>query len=322
MGYLVPCRLRPPAAYENVQVTSPQARPLAPSALSLGAAPAAFVLIWSTGFIVARYGMPYAPPLKFLAMRFAISTACFLIWAVVARARWPRGRAQWLHLCVVGMLMNALYLSGVWSAVKAGMGAGLTALIVGLQPVLTAVWVSSRGTRLHGRQWFGLGLGLAGLLLVVWQKLGVGEVNGLTLAYTIGALLAITLGTLYQKRFVEPCDVRTANFIQLGAAFVVTLPFSLLENEAFQWVSPNGAVNAELIGAMGWSVLGLTLGGSSLLYLMIQRGAATSVTSLFYLVPATTSLLAWLLFSEPLTTFVLAGLALSAAGVFLAVSRR
>ncbi|MEM5274410.1 DMT family transporter [Cupriavidus taiwanensis] len=303
-------------------MTSPQARPVAPTALSLAVAPAGFVLIWSTGFIVARFGMPYAPPLKFLALRYALSAISFLIWAIAARVHWPRSRAQWMHLCVVGIMMNVLYLGGVWSAVKAGMGAGLTALIVGLQPALTAAWVSSRGTPLHRRQWLGLGLGLAGLLLVVWQKLGVGEISAFTLACTIGALLAITLGTLYQKRFVEACDVRSANFVQLCAAFVVTLPFSLFEPEGFQWTLPNGAVNAELVGAMGWSVFGLTLGGSSLLYLMIQRGAATSVTSLFYLVPATTSVLAWLLFSEPLTPCVLAGLALSAAGVCLAVTRR
>ncbi len=265
--------------------------------------------------------MPYAPPLKFLALRYALSTGCFLVWAVVMRVAWPRERQQWLHLCVVGVLMHGLYLGGVWSAVKAGMGAGLAALIVGLQPVLTALWMSSRGARISGQQWAGLALGLVGLVLVVWQKIGVGEVNRFTLGSTIIALLGITLGTLYQKRFVKPCDVRSASTIQLAAALALTLPLALLEHEPFQWWVANGRLNGELVGAVGWSVFGITLGASSLLYLMIQRGAATSVTSLFYLVPATTALFAWILFSEPLSTSVLAGLALSAVGVVLAVKR-
>lgn len=286
------------------------------------AMPAVFVLIWATGFIVARYGMPHAPPMKFLALRYALSVSCFLLWAFAARAAWPRTRVQWGHLAVTGLLMHAGYLGGVWAAVKAGMGAGLAALLVGLQPVLTAIWVSSRGGEVAGRQWAGLGLGLAGLLLVVWQKLGFGEVHPLNLAFALVALLAITAGTLYQKRFVAPCDVRTANLVQLAAALAVTLPLALLETEAMRWTTAAGTLNWELAGAMGWSVLGLTLGGSSLLYLLIQKGAATAVTSLMYLVPPTTALMAWLLFGEPITVLIVAGVALTAAGVALVVRPR
>ncbi|TFZ09037.1 DMT family transporter [Ramlibacter humi] len=280
--------------------------------------PAVFVLIWSTGFIVARYGMPHSPPMKFLAMRYALSVACFLAWAAAARAAWPRSRAQWGHLAVTGVLMHAGYLGGVWAAVKDGMGAGLTALLVGLQPVLTAFWVSGRGGEVGKRQWAGLSLGLAGLVLVVWQKLGMGEVHARNLMFALVALLAITAGTLYQKRFVQPCDVRTANLVQLSAALLVTLPVALLEPEAMHWVTEAG-VNTELIGAMAWSVLGLTLGGSSLLYLLIQRGAATTVTSLMYLVPPSTALMAWALFGEPITAAIVAGVALTAIGVSLVV---
>jgi len=282
------------------------------------AMPAIFVLIWATGFIVARYGMPHAPPMKFLAVRYVLSVLCFLAWALVARAAWPRDRTQLLHLAVTGIFMHAGYLGGVWAAVKAGMGAGLAALLVGLQPVLTAIWVSTQGGRVGSRQWAGLALGLAGLLLVVWQKLGLGEVSGLNLSFAIVALLCITAGTLYQKRFVAPCDVRTANLVQLAAAFVVTLPLALLETEAMRW-TVNGVVNAQLAGAVAWSVFGLTLGGSSLLYLLIQRGAATTVTSLMYLVPPTTAVMAWVLFGEPITTAIVAGVALTAAGVSLVV---
>jgi drug/metabolite transporter (DMT)-like permease len=156
-------------------------------------------------------------------------------------------------------------------------------------------------------------------VLVVWQKLGYGEVHPVNVAYAVIALFSITAGTLYQKRFVQPCDVRTANLVQLAAAFAVTLPLALLEAESMQWFRPDGALNAELAGALAWSVLGMTLGGSSLLYLLIQRGAATTVTSLMYLVPPTTALMAWILFHEPITALIVGGMALTAAGVSLVV---
>ncbi|HET8747489.1 MAG TPA: DMT family transporter [Ramlibacter sp.] len=285
----------------------------------LRAMPAVFVVIWSTGFIVARYAMPHAPPLKFLSLRYACSVAVFLLWALATRAAWPRGRAQFGHLAVAGILMHAGYLGGVWAAVKTGMGAGLSALLVGLQPVLTAIWISARGGEVRARQWAGLALGLLGLVLVVWQKLGYGEVSPLNFTYAVIALFAITAGTLYQKRFVAPCDVRTANLVQLAAAFGVTLPLALLEGESMRWVLPGGALNGELAGALAWSVLGMTLGGSSLLYLLIQRGAATTVSSLMYLVPPTTALMAWVLFDEPITALIVAGMALAAVGVSLVV---
>ncbi len=286
----------------------------------LRAMPLVFVLIWSTGFIVARYGMPHAPPLSFLAWRYVLSILCFLPWILLARVAWPATRTQWLHLGVTGMLMHAGYLGGVWAAVKAGMGSGLVALIVGLQPVLTAIWLSSRGSSVTRRQWLGLALGFAGLTLVVARKFGAGgEADLLNMTLAVLALLSITIGTLYQKHFVAPCDVRSANAVQLLAALVVTLPLALFETEAVRWVDAQGAVNWELAGAMAWSVLGLTLGGSSLLYLLIQRGAATSVTSLLYLVPPTTALMAWALFAEPITLTTLVGTALTALGVSLVV---
>jgi drug/metabolite transporter (DMT)-like permease len=276
--------------------------------------PAVFVLIWSTGFVVARYGMPHAPPMSFLAWRYALSIAAFGAWIAFSRPAWPRTPSQWLHLSVTGVLIHAGYLGGVWAAVKAGISAGTVALIVGLQPLLTALWVSAAGTehRIAARQWGGLLLGLAGLALVVWRKLGLGEVTAWNLALSLGALVSITLGTLYQKRFVQPCDVRTANTVQLMAAFAVTLPLAALEQESIR-------MHPEFVGAMAWSVLVLTLGGSSLLYLLIQRGAATRVTSLLYLVPPCTAVLAWALFGEELTGQVLVGLALTAIGVGLVV---
>jgi drug/metabolite transporter (DMT)-like permease len=275
----------------------------------LRAMPIVFVLIWSTGFIVARYGMPLSPPFKFLATRFALSIACFLLWIYIAKVPGPSSRAQWLHLAVTGVLMHAVYLGGVWAAVKLGMGSGLSSLIVGLQPVLTALWLSSTGGRVTARQWGGLALGFVGLMLVVSAKLGYGEATTLNLSIALLALLGITTGTLYQKRFVTPCDVRSANAVQLAAALLVTLPLAAMETEAMQW-------NSQLAWAMAWSVLGLTLGGSSLLYLLIQRAAATSVTSLLYLVPPATAVMAWVLFSEAITFVTVLGTALTALGVY------
>ena len=283
------------------------------------AMPWVFVLIWSTGFVVARFGMPHAPPLGFLVIRYALSVLCFAVWIRWARAPWPTGRRQWMHLAVTGVLMHAGYLGGVWAAVKAGIGAGTVALLVGLQPLLTAIWLTvCEGDDPHARhtisapQWLGLLLGLAGLGLVVWRKLGVGEISAFNLSLALFALLSITAGTLYQKRFVRRADMRTANTIQLVAALVVTLPLALLERESVDW-------HPQMIAAMAWSVLVLTLGGSSLLYLLIQRGAVTQVASLLYLVPPCTASMAWLLFGESFTPTMFAGMLLTVIGVALVV---
>ncbi|MEO5845006.1 MAG: DMT family transporter [Caldimonas sp.] len=275
-----------------------------------------FVVIWSTGFVVARLAMPHAPPFGFLTLRFALSAACFVVWIAIADAQWPKERWQWFHLAVTGVLMQAAYLGGVWAAVKAGLGAGTAALLVGLQPVLTALWltrsVEARGAAgVVPRQWLGLVIGFLGIGLVVWRKLG-GEVTAANLTMAVVALLGITIGTLYQKRFVAPCDVRTASTVQMVAAVVVCLPLALLESEAMDW-------HLNLVLAMAWSVGVLTLGGSSLLYLLIQRGKATAVTSLLYLVPPCTALMAWALFGESLTLLMMAGVALTVIGVALVV---
>jgi drug/metabolite transporter (DMT)-like permease len=287
----------------------------------IAAMPWIFVLIWATGFIAARYGMPHAPPMKFLAWRYGLSVLCFLLWILVTRVAWPNDSRQWFHLAVTGVLMHACYLGGVWAAVRAGMGSGLSALIVGLQPVLTALWLAATasngtgqaGPRISGRQWVGLVLGMVGLAMVVSRKLGAGgEVSTWSLSFALAALAGITVGTVYQKRFVKPCDVRTANTIQLGAAFLVTLPLALLETATVE-------LHPELVGAMAWSVLGLTLGGSSLMFMLIQRGALEKVTSLLYLVPPTTAMMAWVLFGEAITPLTVLGTLVVMAGVWMVI---
>lgn len=244
-------------------------------------APILFVLIWSTGFIAARFGRPYTPPASFLLARFGFSIPLYLIWGGIGRAKWPVGWKQYFHLSVMGILINFCFLGGVWTAVRLGMGAGLSALITGMQPVLTALWVAFRGGRITWLQWVGLAMGAGGLVLVVWQKLGAGEVTAANALLCCGSLVCITVGTLYQKAFVTPCDVRTANCVQMLAAFAVCLPVAIgvdfVPGLHMVWVLPDGDTNWVLIGVVAWSVLGLSLGGGSLLFVMLQRGAATRV---------------------------------------------
>jgi len=275
--------------------------------------PWVFVLIWSTGFIVARYGMPYAPPLKFLCLRYAFSLLVLLPLAWLLRTAWPRGWRQWMHLSIVGGLLQAGYLGGVWAAVKHGIPAGTVALIVGLQPLLTAVLVSAAGQRIHSRQWVGLLLGFGGLVLVVLHKLEGGELSAHNLLLALFALCSITAGTLWQKRFVQPAAVGAALAIQLLAALILSAPFALREAEPVVW-------NGQLIGALAWSVLALTVGAGALLYLLIQRGAAVQVTSLIYWVPPVTALMGWALFAETLGPATWLGMGLVATGV-VAVTR-
>jgi drug/metabolite transporter (DMT)-like permease len=197
----------------------------------------------------------------------------------------------------------------LWLDAVVAIGVALNILKEGVH----LIWLSSQGGQVSRRQWLGLLLGFVGLAMVVSRKLEGGiEVTPWSLTMAVMALCAITIGTLYQKRFVQLCDVRSANAVQLMAAFVVTLPIACLEVESVRWTH-------EMMGALAWSVIGLTLGGSSLFYLLIQRGAAASVTSLMYLVPPTTAVMAWFLFDEPITAVTLAGIAVTALGVSLVV---
>ena len=282
----------------------------------LALAPGLFVLLWSTGFIGAKLGLPYAEPLSFLLIRFACVIGLLGLLALVLRRPWPHRPTQWLHIAVAGALLHGGYLSGVFLAIHTGMAAGVVALVVGIQPLLTAFLSASMvGERVGGRQWMGLVLGFGGVTLVVWDKLGFGGLSGAGFAFSTLALVSITLGTLYQKRYCAELDLWSGSVIQFIAAALVLLPFALaFETMRIAW-------SGQFVFALGWLIFVLSLGAISLLHLLIRRGAATRVSALFYLVPPTTALLAFLIFGEKLGLAAVAGMAIAAAGVAIAVRK-
>lgn len=273
--------------------------------------PLLFVFLWSTGFIGAKYGLPYAEPLTFLLLRYSALVVLLALLALAARVRWPTEPRQWLHLGMAGLLIQALYLGGVFVAISQGLPAGVVSLLVGLQPLLTAVFAGAIvGERVRGRQWLGLSLGLTGAILILSGRLdgGFGWAGVLP---ALLALLGITFGTLYQKRFCPHFDWRSGAAIQFGAAWLATLPLALLnETLQVQWTG-------EFVFALGWLVLVLSVGAIGLLNHLIRAGTSVNVASLFYLVPPSTAVIAWLIFGETLSWVQLAGLAVAVAGVAL-----
>lgn len=293
-------------------VQAPSAKPSAARDLhGLGAA-ALFVLLWSTGFIGAKLGVPHADPLTFLALRFVLATLLLLALALATRAPWPRDPKQILHLSVAGVLLHTIYLGGVYVAMSLGVEAGLSALIVSTQPVLVAALAGVLlGERVTARQWLGLALAVCGVTLVVWRKLegGVGTLEGVLLC--VLSLLGITAATLYQKRFCGAMDLRSGSVIQYTAAGLAAgLASFLFEEQRVDWTG-------EMIFALAWLVLLLSLGAISLLYWLIRRGEASRVSSLFFLVPPVTALVAWMVFGETLGPLALAGMVVTVIGVAL-----
>ena len=276
--------------------------------------PGTFVVLWASGFIGGKLGLAYVEPATFLLLRFAVVVALMLPIALLWRAPWPATPRQAVHIGVAGILIQGCYLAGVFAAIHNGISAGLIALIVGLQPVLTAfVAAPLLGERVSLRQWAGLALGLAGVALVVTQNLSLSGVTPVSAGFALVALTGITLGTLYQKKFCGPFDLRTGSVIQFVAAGIALAPFALLfETREVRW-SP------ELLLTLAWLVLVLSIGAISLLTLLIRRGAVTKVASLMYLTPPVTAIMAWLVFGETLTTQALLGLALAALGVAIVV---
>ncbi|MBF0336141.1 MAG: DMT family transporter [Alphaproteobacteria bacterium] len=288
----------------------------------IAATPAVFVVLWSTGFIGAKLGLPFSEPFTFLFTRMAIVAGLLSALALVLRSAWPRDLAEAGHIAVSGLLVHAAYLGGVFAAIHAGMPAGLCSLIVGLQPLLTAMLARRVvGERVTPRQWLGLSLGLAGVTLVLGDKLapaGAAVFAGFgpgALGLAAMALAGITAGTLYQKRFCSGMNLASGTAIQ-NAASAVAMGLAALtfETMRIEWT-------AQFVFALAWLVLVLSLAAISLLMLLIRRGAVSRVASFFYLVPPLTALEAWLLFDERLGAMALVGMLVVAAAVALVIGR-
>lgn len=279
--------------------------------------PLLFVVLWSTGFIGAKYGLPYAEPLTFLAVRYVLVIGLMTLLALAMRAPWPASPRDAMHIAVTGLLVHAVYLGGVFMSIHHGLPAGISALVVGMQPLLTGALAGALlGERVSSRQWAGLALGFAGVALVVGDKAGTGG-EGLAglwhaLLPALVALVAITGGTLYQKRFCPRFDLRTGSVIQFVPTLAVSaLAASQTETMQIDWQD-------EFVFALLWLVLVLSLGAISLLNILIRNGSAVNVASLFYLTPPTTALIAWAMFGETLAPPALAGMVVAVAGVWLA----
>jgi drug/metabolite transporter (DMT)-like permease len=280
--------------------------------IAIAAAPMLFVLLWSTGFIGARYGLPYIEPLTFLAVRMVFVVIVMTAIALIAGARWPRG-AEVGHSLAAGAMVHGLYLGGVFTAISQGVPAGISALIPGLQPILTST-IANRfmGEKVSKLQWAGLVLGLVGVAMVLHDRRMVAEGSVLGWIASFGSLIGITLGTLYQKRFCGGIDWRTGNTVQYaGAAVLFGLGAFAFETRVIHW-------SGDLVFALVWLVFVLSIAAVALMYWLIRRSAATGFASLFYLVPAVTALFAYGLFGEKLDTLSVAGMLVCAGGVVLA----
>jgi len=282
--------------------------------LAARAAPAIFVLLWSTGFIATKYVLHNAEPLTYLAIRMALVVALMAVIVAIARPVWPN-RAEIGHSIVAGILVHGIYLGGTAVAISLSIPAGLSALIPGLQPILTSTianrWLGERVTPL---QWSGLLLGLAGVVLILHDRPMSGQAGWGWFASAV-SLVSITLGTLYQRRYCGRIDWRSGNLVQYAAVAVFfTAGAFMFENRVVHWT-------AEFTLALAWLAVVLSIGSIGLLYWLIRRSAATSVASLFYLVPAVTAIMAYVLFDERLDIIAIVGMVACAAAVFL-VNRR
>ncbi len=283
----------------------------------LGLIPAVFVVFWATGFIGSRLSAPYAEPFSFLSIRFAIVAALLGIVGLITRASWPDRRTT-VQCLITGALIHGGYLGFVFWSIWKGMPAGVSALIVGLQPLMTAILAGAMlSERITARHWAGLLIGLAGVGLVVWPKftLDAAGITPLTLGANFLAMLSITFGSIYQKRFMTNVDLRTGNAWQFTGAAIVTGIVALV-TESYQ-ITWNGSV----IFAMVWLVFVLSIGAISMLYIMIRHGEISRVTTLFYLVPGVTAVIAWLMFDEQLLPVQIAGMVVCAGAVMLATRK-
>jgi len=275
-----------------------------------------FVLLWSTGFIGAKFGLPHAEPLTFLSIRFAIASVVLALWSVSVRSPWPTW-GECGHLTLVGILLHGGYLGGVFVAIWMGVGAAVSALVVSMHPILTA-FLARRvlGERMTRMQWTGLGLGIVGVILVVSEKLEVGSGNARGIGLCLLSLLSISVATLYQKRYCAAAPMRSGTAVQFAAALAVLGPLSWwLETNRIEWTG-------EFVLALGWLVLVLSIGAVGLLMLLIRQDSAGRVASLFFLVPPCTAVMSWALFGETFGIAAIAGICIAITGVALVMRTR
>ena len=279
---------------------------------TLVAVPAAFVMLWSSGFIAAKVGLGHAETLTFLGLRYVVVAVLTAGVALALRAPWPRSWTEVGHIAAAGALLQALYFGGVWLAMGLGVGAGVAALIVCMQPILTAAVVGPLlGERVSSRQWLGLVLGLSGVALVVARKLalGLGTVEGMAWAFV--GLIGITAGTLYQKRCCAEMNPYTGSTIQFVVAAILICPLALIFEEGrIEWTPA-------FVGALAYMAVFTSLISMVLLTIMIRRGAVSRMTSMFFLVPPMASLLGYVILNEPVGWLALAGMAMAVLGVAL-----
>lgn len=277
--------------------------------------PAVFVVIWATGFIVARFVVPHADPITFLAVRCALAALVFIVIAIAAGAKWPVTPYQWLQALVAGVLMQGIYLGATFWSAKHGLPAGIIALVMGLQPLLTGVLsVPLLGERVSGQRWLGIAVGFAGALLVMFPRIGDASlaIPFAATAVAFGGMVSMTLGTVWQKRTASAMDLRVSAAIQFVGAVLVLAPFAALTEDLYM----DGSV--AMWGALIWAVFGLSVGAIGLLLYLIRQGAVAGVASLLYLVPPVSAVMAYGLFGETLEPVQMAGMAVAAIGVALA----
>ena len=278
--------------------------------------PALFVLLWCTGYLVVPIAMADAGPVRFLALRFGSAAMLLALAAVVLRAPWARRQIDYAHMAVVGLLLHGIGLGGVWIALDLGVETGVAALVMGTQPLITAALaVGFIGERIDLRAAAGLGVGFLGVTLVIYHKLsGVGDPAGLVAV--VVAVVAMTLGMLYQKRRCAHIDLVTSTTVQLSFAAVAALTVAWwIDDRSIEWT-------ARIVATLGWSVLVLSIGATIVLYMLLRRGDASRVASLLYLVPPLTAVMAWIGFGETLPPLTIAGMVLTATGVALVAGPR
>ncbi len=278
--------------------------------------PPVFVFLWATGFIAAKYGLPYAGPFTMLTLRFGIVVILMTGVALLMNAPWPE-RSQWLPIAFTGLFVHGGYLGGVFAALELGVEAGVISLVAGLQPVMTGALAGPLlGERVTSRQWLGLALGLAGVVLVVRTKLELGLGTPIGMVFAILCMASITTGTLAQKKLCANMDLRTGSVIQFIASFLLVLPIG--------WWLEGLAVKPSLTLAMSliWLCVVLSIGAVTLMFILIRRGAAAEVASLFFLVPPTTAMLGWLAFGERFDAFSLVGMVMVVVAVALVTWKR